>query len=190
MAGGVRTASSTSLAPPSTRSTAISAPSSRCRRRGRAVPGTTMALRYAAEWTSRRPYGARPVRDEGDVAYARRDHNTVSAQRAGRGSHDPAVALALDAFDDDPGADVEQVEGRVEPQVLGDTVAGGPLAKPLGGSHSRAGPRASEPCGGGVGRTGSPTLHRRRPARARRPPRPRASARQRLPARTHRRRSR
>ena len=129
--GGVRTESSTSAAPPSTRSTAISAPEL-------PVPTTSMrrprygaALRYAAEWT----ISTAPAPGQSGVNGTLLDpvaiDDALGRERAARRSHDPAVVLSIDALDLDSRANVEVVERGVEREVLGDPVPCGPLAELL-----------------------------------------------------------
>ena len=89
MPGGVRTESSTSLAPPSARSTAISAPefpvpTTRTRR-----PRYGAALRYSRGVDDLDAVRAGPVGRRGHVAQTRGDHHAVGAQRAVRRSLPP-----------------------------------------------------------------------------------------------------
>ena len=168
MLGGVRTESSTSVAPPSARSTAISAPElplPTTRTRLPAVGGWIAVVRRVDDLA--REF-ARPIRDERHVALPRRDHDPFCCHRAARRSHRPAAGVLVDTLDLDTR---REHRGRGGPRSAADTrqrVHARATSRTPAGSGSREGPTASEPCAAAACRSVSPRRPRPRRARARR----------------------
>ena len=183
MLGGVRTESNTSLAPPSARSTAISAPELPLpddEHATAAVGGGIAILGRVDDLAVER---ARPVRHERHVALPRRHHDPLRSD----GPLDVRTTQPFACLSTRSTSTPVRTSSRDGRRTASDTRRPGharATVRTPAGSRSREGPTASERCAGAACRTGRPRPRPSRHARGRRHARRSARASRRPRART------